>query len=37
MTTQTVPDKLTDPGANDHVHCDQFGLDSEGKPIADQA
>ena len=24
-----------DPGAYDHVHCDQFGIDSEGNPIAD--
>ena len=24
-----------DPGAHDHVHCDQFGIDYEGKPIAD--
>ncbi|GMG87795.1 aconitase X [Biformimicrobium ophioploci] len=24
-----------DPGANDVVHCDQFGIDPEGKPIAD--
>jgi len=25
----------SDPGAYDHVHCDQFGIDYEGKPIAD--
>jgi hypothetical protein len=24
-----------DPGAYDHVHCDQFGIDYEGNPIAD--
>jgi predicted aconitase len=24
-----------DPGAYDGVHCDQFGIDPEGKPIAD--
>jgi hypothetical protein len=24
-----------DPGAYDHVHCDQFGIDYEGKPISD--
>jgi hypothetical protein len=24
-----------DPAAYDHVHCDQFGIDPEGKPIAD--
>jgi len=24
-----------DPGAYDGVHCDQFGIDAEGKPIAD--
>ena len=39
MTTQevpiTLPDKLTDPGAYDAVHCDQFGIDGEGRPIAD--
>jgi predicted aconitase len=23
------------PGAHDHIHCDQFGVDHEGKPIAD--
>ena len=22
------------PGAHDHIHCDQFGIDHEGKPIA---
>jgi len=26
---------LDDPGAHDFVHCDQFGIDSEGNPIAD--
>ena len=35
MTTQAIPDKQTDPGAYDGVHCDQFGIDQEGKPIAD--
>ena len=25
----------SDPGAHDHVHCDQFGIDYEGNPIAD--
>ena len=35
MTTQTDTDKLNDPGAYDTIHCDQFGLDHEGKPIAD--
>jgi predicted aconitase len=24
-----------DPGAHDHVHCDQFGIDYEGNPVAD--
>jgi predicted aconitase len=24
-----------DPGAHDHVHCDQFGIDAEGNPISD--
>jgi predicted aconitase len=24
-----------DPGAYDHVHCDQFGIDDEGNPISD--
>jgi len=24
-----------DPGAYDHVHCDQFGIDYEGNPVAD--
>ncbi len=24
-----------DPSAFDHVHCDQFGLDAEGRPVAD--
>ncbi len=33
----SVADPTThdDPGAYDHVHCDQFGVDSEGNPIAD--
>jgi hypothetical protein len=35
MTTQTDTDKLSDPGAYDTVQCDQFGLDHEGKPIAE--
>jgi hypothetical protein len=35
MTTQTAPDIADDPGAYDTVHCDQFGVDHEGKPIAD--
>ena len=35
METKKGTDKLSDPGAYDHVHCDQFGLDHEGKPIAD--
>jgi predicted aconitase len=35
MTNQTTTDKLKDPGAYDTVHCDQFGIDYEGKPIAD--
>ena len=26
---------LDDPGVHDFVHCDQFGIDSEGNPIAD--
>ena len=34
MTTKTLPDKKSDPGAYDHIHCDQFGIDHEGKPIA---
>ncbi len=25
-----------DPGAYDHVHCDQFGVDQDGKPISDR-
>ena len=24
-----------DPGASDHIHCDQFGIDGEGNPISD--
>ncbi len=24
-----------DPGAYDHVHCDQFGIDRDGRPIGD--
>ena len=35
METKTVTDKLSDLGAYDPVHCDQFGIDHEGKPIAD--
>ena len=35
METKTGTDKLSDPGAYDHVHCDQFGIDHEGKPISD--
>jgi len=35
MTTKTVTDKLTDPGAYENVQCDQFGIDYEGNPIAD--
>jgi predicted aconitase len=35
MKTKTGTDKLSDPSAYDHVHCDQFGIDHEGKPIAD--
>lgn len=35
MTNQTGTYKLSDPGANDVVHCDQFGIDHEGKPIDD--
>jgi predicted aconitase len=30
-----LPDKRIDPGAYDAVHCDQFGIDGEGRPIAD--
>jgi hypothetical protein len=26
---------FADPGAYDHVHCDQFGIDAEGNPISD--
>ena len=26
---------LDDPGVHDFVHCDQFGIDSEGNPIAE--
>jgi hypothetical protein len=26
---------LDDLGVHDSIHCDQFGIDSEGKPIAD--
>lgn len=35
MTIMKAPDKMSDPGAYDGVHCDQFGIDYEGKPIAD--
>jgi hypothetical protein len=39
MTTQAIPvnlpSKLVDPGAYDAVACDQFGIDHEGKPIAE--
>jgi len=35
MTTQGNLNKKSDPGAHDGVHCDQFGIDHEGKPIAD--
>jgi len=35
MTTQTETDRLSDPGAYDTVQCDQFGIDYEGNPIAD--
>jgi predicted aconitase len=35
METKTGTDKLSDPGAYDTVHCDQFGIDYEGNPIAD--
>ena len=35
MTTQKIPDKLRDPSAYDGIHCDQFGIDQDGKPIAD--
>ena len=29
------PTSHGDPGAYDVVHCDQFGVDSEGNPISD--
>jgi len=35
MTTQTETDKPSDPGAYENVQCDQFGIDYEGNPIAD--
>jgi predicted aconitase len=35
MTTKTESVKVSDPAAYDHVHCDQFGIDHEGRPIAD--
>ena len=35
MTNQILPDKKTDPGAYDTIACDQFGIDAEGNPIAD--
>jgi hypothetical protein len=30
-----VNPNLDDPGSHDFVHCDQFGVDSEGNPISD--
>jgi hypothetical protein len=35
MTTQAMPDRKSDPGAYDGINCDQFGIDNEGNPIAD--
>jgi hypothetical protein len=39
MTTHQLPgelpDRKSDPAAYDVVQCDQFGIDHEGKPIAD--
>ena len=35
MNTQTLPDKQSDPGAYDSVHCDQFGIGEDGKPVSD--
>ena len=35
METKKGTDKLSDPAAYDHVHCDQFGIDHDGNPIAD--
>jgi predicted aconitase len=26
---------MDDPGAHDHVHCDQYGVDPDGNPISD--
>ena len=35
MTAQTAIDKLSEPGDYDVVACDQFGIDYDGNPIAD--
>ena len=39
MTTQEVPvevaDRQSDPASYEVVQCDQFGIDHEGKPVAD--
>ena len=34
-TNENVPDRQSDPGAYDGIHCDQFGIDHEGNPVAD--
>ncbi len=35
MDTKTGTDKSPDPDLYENIQCDQFGIDSEGNPIAE--
>ena len=36
MNPQTLPEKQSDPGAYDEIHCDQFGIDQDGTYTLDE-